>query len=424
MHESFSTQEHIPHDKEVLSREERGQTFEHVKALLSDEEPTLPRDVMITDVSSRLGATSDEMAVAQEKIDFPERSVALEEAKKKIKAKFIFALKRALLPISVAFAMGSTPVFAKESQSTEQIKDVAMPTMQVRAEQGDVTKLTPEMVFDFSSPLAQSSESWKKMNHKISGEELVTLRDLHEKALGDKNEWSVLSGRNTLGQYVFQMKEMGAKGGDAVFEQLESNLQEMVATHTHPVALGTDIETVRDGQLFLQAPSPADIKECLDKAATFPMKQRVVDPRGVWEYTCDPGHVAVQEHAKITRQFSADIQKLVKNYHVSQRDGEAAWKTVANTHPDEMYSAAFLILDGQYPGIHNDVTVLLHGIEGTNLSQTILKLGLDGFVLTRSSVKDSDDKVAQAIRDFIQDAGEIGVSVSYQPFKEPPVQKK
>lgn len=380
---------------------------------------------MVEGVAERISATPEQMEAAKTEVNFTERRAALEGKKKSIKDTFDAGVRKALLPVATAFALGGSPALAEVGE-TGKIVDQPETSLVAPETRGEKKELAFDQVFDKSSPLAQSSEKIKN-ERPISSEELVTLKDLHQKVWKGKNEWAAFSKRDKSGKYTVVLEEMGPTGGLFEMEDSKEDETEKVFTHTHPVeaaySIGRSAQEIREGKKrpFIMPPSTADFSQCIDGTRNGVL-QRVVDSRGVWEYTCDENGAFARMRKDLDARVIARVEEVKAEYKVKDEDVEQAMALVKNEHPIALAQTLFSELDKKYSGIAgkgNDIALEV-GSWAQEFGSSVLAHETDGVALSQSSMELSDEELVPRIKSFIKAAEKRGMTLRYIPFKEIP----
>lgn len=390
-----------------------------------DRENTAPDGSVAEEVAGRIDATSEQVEAAKSEVNFTERRAALEGKKQSIREKFDAGLRKALLPVATAFALGGSPALAEVGE-TEKVVGQSEISLHASEVKGEKKELTFDQVFDKSSPLAKSSEKMKN-ERPISSEELVTLKDLHQKVWKGKNEWAAFSKRDKSGKYTVLLEEMGPTGGYVELDDSSEDEKEKVSTHTHPVeaaySIGRSAQEIRGGEKrpFIMPPSMADFSSCIDSTKDGVL-QRVVDSRGVWEYTCDENGTFARMRKDLDARMIARVEQVKAEYQVTDEDAKQAMTRVKDEHPTALAQALFSELDKKYSGIAgkgNDIALEV-GSWAQEFGSSVLAHETDVVALSQSSMELPDAELAPRIESFIKAAEKRGMTLRYIPFKELP----
>ncbi len=385
-------------------------------------------DGVAEEIARRLKVDLVQLDAVKEAINFTERTTTLVEKKKTLKEKFDAVVQKSLLPVATALAMNTAPVLAQESQ-TDRPVTTPEATLVAKSESRELKK----NIFDLSSPLNVVGEKMKAFKREMLPEELALIKEFHKKAWEEENEWMAVSGRGKQGQFHSEIKEAGRAGGELIFDTLEEIVSEQSVNHTHPVAVGSLIglspETIqsihkKEINSFIMPPSTVDIGGCMNDAGTDTV-QRVVDPRGVWEYRCDEQHPFVVARKRVVEDLSNAVEEVKTKYGVRDDDIAQASSALGTTHPALMMQSLFSELDKKYPGIEKSGQTVLTKIVARNSDFALAMLSYEGSggILTRGSQNLSEVELSNRIQKFIQGSEKIGVYMSYKPFKELPKNK-
>lgn len=391
------------------------ETIEQVEDIQASE-PVAESDLVVKKVTKGLHATEEEVASVKQEVNFFARQEALNLERRGIREKLEASLRRALVPLVTAFALGSSPALAERVTSS----DSGEVSSQRGTENGEQKELKMDDVFDLKSPLALSSKKFGS-EWKISSDELQLLKNLYQKALTETNEWVTLSGKDKNGKFTHEGWGTGPLGGYVEFENGDE-LTEKVMTHTHPVgaaySIGRSAQEIRESKIkpFVMAPSVSDFSVCISMGPG--MKQRVVDPRGVWEFECDQNHPFIKTKNKIESIFSQRLEELKAGYSISKEDFEHAKSMTAN--PTLMAADIFKELDKKYPGINKKGQSLISdvGAVSSKIGDALFTYESEGVKLANSSPDLTDKKLSSRIKSFIKKAEDKGMYLRYAPMKE------
>ncbi|MFZ2187927.1 MAG: hypothetical protein WAV46_04880 [Candidatus Moraniibacteriota bacterium] len=423
---SVPTQEQVIEQNESVaerSPETLSETLSQIQKIESMEEASPDGDFGMAKMGERVNADQSEIEAAEGVIHFQERAQDFGEKRQEIRQVFEAKVRKALLPVAAALTMNWGAALAQEAPE-EQF--VATPEILTVVAKTETRELKVEDVFDRHSPLAQSSEMQKKLERPMTAEELATVEALHEKAWQGKNEVMSFSGRDKDGKYVIQTKESGPIGGRLEFEADEF-LTDKVSSHTHPVeaasaTLGISALAIREGKskAIIMPPSTVDIGQCMNDASRN-ILQRVVDPRGVWEYECDANHPFTRSRNKAGKDLAKAIEAIQMRYAVDTADFEQAFSSVQDVHPAFMMARTFSALESKYPGIEKSGQDIFGELFKSDnaLGLSFLEYDQEGSGLSLDSSEASDEENAKKIAAFIKNAEKRGIFLSYIPFREP-----
>lgn len=417
----------------VLPQEEQpadtlAETLAQIQEIqMTDAEGAAPMVGVVEEAARRLEVGVEGVEAAKVEVNFTERATALADKKKDLKDRFKAAVEKALLPVAAAIAMNATPALAQESQTDRSMAD-SESSMVIKTESHELKK---QDVFDLNSPLVVVGEKMKGLKREMSPEELVLIRDFQKKTWQEKNEWVVVSGKDKDGGFRSETKEVGPLGGGATFDILEILKKEQAVMHTHPLEVGelhgVSSQAVRNGgtKPFIMPPSAADVGQCMEDGGTDTI-QRIVDPRGVWEYRCDDKHPFAIMRQKMGDEFAADLEMIKTRHSIPEEDITQAGVAVENIHPALSVGALFSELDKKYPGIEEDYQRALTKFLAKHHDFGLAMLSHEGGgeILTRVSVKLSDEELSEQIQGYIRGAEKKGIYMSYTPFKEMPRTKE
>lgn len=393
-------------------------------------------DGVAEEIAGRLKVDLVQLDVAKEAINFTERTTTLVEKKKTLKEKFDAAVQKALLPVATALAMNTAPVLAQESQ-TDRPVTTPEATLVAKSESRELKK---EDIFDLSSPLNVVGEKMKAFKREMLPEELALIKEFHRKVWQERNEWAMVSGRNQQGEFVVKMNEGESHKVSMPLEITEKINNNLLLTHTHPVEVVGDSEvkqSMRHGEstLFVAPPSSMDlVLSCQSRAMN-----QVVDPRGVWQYSCDEKMMTA--FLKPQEQLKAGIQQVVLLHALSPEDTarlQTAFSSSISQSPGEYrdeYFEMFSLRNFQdfitqslskgYPGLAQSATSLLdvYRTQKQDFAEVLLDTEHWNEWMLRNAAHYSDDELALRIRNLIKNAEEKGIAMSYTPFKDFPKDK-
>lgn len=415
------TERAIPEREKLLDAV--SETLHKVQAIQSIDIETFSPDFIMEGISERLNADAAQRERAAAEVHFSERAEVLHEKQRGIKEKFEASVRKAMLPVVTAFAMNWSTAVAQETTGEQ---PVATPEVSKVAVKTEIRKWKEEDVLDRNSPLEQSSEMKKTFERSITSEELATLEELRQEAWQGKNEVASYGGRDRDGRYLIQKHVSGPTGGRVELEEAEDMVSDRVFSHTHPVEassefFGISALDIREGKrrAGIMPPSAVDIGQCIENASEN-ILQRVVDPRGVWEYECDADHPFSRLKMKLNEDFVEAFKNIEIHYGVDAADFAEAVRSTQDIHPVFMLARTFSALESKYPGIEKSVQDTLEKIVKSHMAfgLALLEYEQEGSRLAMSSSEDSDQENAKKISEFIKKAEKIGVWLSYTPFKE------
>lgn len=380
----------------------------------------------IQGMAERVGADTEQIEAAKNEIGFTEQAAAIADKKKSLKERFRENVTRSLLPVFTAVTMSNTPVLAQESDS-DRPKAKQEAAFVVKSESRELTK---ESLFDLNSPLAIVGKKMEKLRKEMSTEELALVQDFYKKAWREKNEWVVAFGKDKEGNFLSETQESGSLGGTHAFDIREKITQDGGLMHTHPVmmmesGLGSVAEAVRNGdhRPFLLTPSAVDIGQCMDDAESVTDKiQRVVDPRGVWEYKCDERHPFIAKRKEIKEGFEKNIERIMVRHGIEQEDFQRTADRMGNVHPMFLLTNVFSELDKKYPGLEQNGHAVISKFisENNEWALDIMSYEEEGLALSKQSLELPDTELAKKIQSFVTNAEKRGIYMSFTPFKTVP----
>lgn len=424
--ENLYTTQHGEQSVEKLSSEtiESPQTLNNLFSQIEDIQRAQNTNekgmTRLDEVVGHLDVDGTQVEEAKSEIGFNQKSENITKKWDQAKRKFEEATRKALLPVVTALSLHAFPGIAQEVP-IEPLQDSVGTALIEKSHE-----LTEEDVFDKKSPLALASEKMQSPEKK-SSEELALIKDFSYKVWFDNNEWTSRSGADSQGSPLTEVKETGKTGGIVMFDHEMS--QEKISMHTHPVEvsdmLGSSAREIRTGeqQPFVMPPSATDIGSCMSNSGVI---HRVVDPRGVWEYQCDTQHPFVLKQKKLETQLRTLADTVKRDFSVAPADSTRALSSVKNTHPSMIIQKYFSELEKQYPGIEEYGNSALKKIvqENQDMAMRIVNQEKLGASLIGSSFVLSDTELSEKIKNYIQQAETLGVSLSYTPFREKPIQKE
>lgn len=432
---------HFEDFSEVVGDEEAGRNFsleqgpplstfqkilEEIEILQQEDDSSIKR---LKVVIGQLEA-SEEVQVAKEEADYVARLAALEKQAEGAQMKLQERIRRVLLSVVTAATLQGVPGKV-ETISTNADSVVATQNSTETRETASLSEKlrSPELIyqdiFDTQSSLNVAS---KKLNKEsFSPEELVIVHELAKRARMSKEEWAIVSGKNTTGRFTFQLFQ-GTE--DGVFFSLEA-MKKMDVTrfdvaHTHPLST-EDLENhdheSGTRKRFLYPPSADDIRTCLVNKNPFKV-HRVIDASGMWEYQCDKQNPFVVEATTSLQRLGEAFDQLSQEYKLITEERQRLLRIVetlyANSFAVVTLVQYFAALEERYPGIDAAGTRAIneHAERAKKLFVVLMRNDLSVEWIRRNMNKWTDSELATRLQFFVQEAEENGVFMSYTPFKE------
>ncbi len=422
---------------EVISSREQpddalARTFDRVKGIQEGIESN--SDERVREMASRLGVEESQIEAAKQAVAFDERVQVFSEKARGTKERFQESIRQALLPVATALAMNSAPVLAQEVQ-TDRLLATSETTLVATSEGHELKR---EEVFDLRSPLAIAGEKMKnlkgRLKYELTAEELRFALDFQRKAWQEKNEWGMVSGQDEKGEFLVATNEGEAHQVRLPFELSLQIKSRLLLTHTHPVEVESDPakkEAMHRGeqQSFVAPPSAIDI---IISCQTKTMNQ-VVDPRGVWEYTCEEAMIKKFQEPQI--QLKAGIDNVIVLHAMSEDDRAqflAAFRGISRSpgeYRDEYFEDLALknfqnivnaSLAQKYPGLEQGIASLIevYTSQRNVMAENLLDHEMWNSWIRRNAASYSDEELAVRIQNLIKNAEDKGVAMSYTPFRE------
>ncbi len=406
------------------------QVFDRIRNGAEQAESKLEERVV--EKARRLAIDAAGLEQAKAVVRFPERAEALALARSRMMEKFERAVEKALAPVVTMLALNTAPVLAQDVR-TERMATTQESSLTVQAE---TRVLKKEDVFVLDSPLAVVGEKMKALQRELLPEELALLKEFHAKAWQEANEWSMVSGKNRDGKFLVKKSEGGADFVHMPWELTQEIDERYLGTHTHPLEVEKEKELkdkMRQGtrNAFVAPPSSNDL---VISCQSMSMNQ-VVDPRGVWQYSCDKDMMRL--FLKPQEQLKERIHNMGLLFALSSTDTarveEAFTKAFRYSHQyvDEYFERFVLrnfqefidrSLSQTYPGIEKAVHEHLNGYKEhkAKLTEALVDNDHWGEWIRRVSSGYSDEELAIRIRNLIANAERKGIAMSYTPFKDVP----
>jgi|GEM_PF-6979807 len=406
------------------------ETFAQLKSLQKESVPSL--EAMANDIALRLGVDAEQRKVAESEVQFSLRAANWVEKRTALREKLQSAVSRALLPVVTALTITATPALGQETRT-----DRPMTTPESLVATSEKRELKNGEVFDLHSPLAIAGEKMKalkgRLRYELTDEELAFALDFQRKAWQEKNEWGMVSGQDKDGKFLVATAEGEAHRVRLPFELSLQIKNRLLLTHTHPVELEPNSqakESMHRGeqQSFVAPPSAIDI---IISCQTKTMNQ-VVDPRGVWEYTCE--EEMIKKFQEPQMQLKAGIENIILSNALSEDDRArllAAFRGISRSpgeYRDEYFEDLALknfqnIVNAsvaqKYPGLEQGVASLIevYTLQRNVMTENLMDHESWNSWIRRNAASYSDEELAVRIQNLIKNAEDKGVAMSYTPFK-------
>lgn len=358
---------------------------------------------------------------AMKAVDYEARAKALATRARNIRDIFDQSIRRATLPVVTALAMNTAPALAQEA-NTERPTTAGHEIVLVS--KSEERELKQEDVFDISSPLSITGEKMKALKREMLPEELILMLELHRKVWQAKNEWATVSWMDVTGNFKVEWIEGGP---DRIYIPsplpfLKKYRKDEVLAHTHPLKFTSF--TAAPGLL---PPSVVDISSCNMTAWENKLTQRVIDPRGVWEFRCDKQN----SYFRVKNESLEGIETAGLARGLEQDDMAKLRQILSSISDTFSISSIGQLgiclreLDGKYPGLYDSANEHYKGLsrEAQKLLEGLIKN--DSLVkwLIHNFQKYTDEELAVLVKNYIDNSEQLGVYMSYMPFKELPKDK-
>lgn len=399
--ESFRVSETVPNSLT--------ETFAVIQSITDNELRPLTQEVETT-----LGEFSDTLEKTEaetiQDAAFLERASFLEEKQTALKERFLQNVRTVLLPVVTALSFSGGPANADVVDLNQKTnwQNYSVPVSETVPTAGiETIRTAPTLEFAKNSVLETGAKKSER-----SKEELAHLYDLSRLTLEAKNEWAAISGIGKNGDFVASYTEAGPLGGRIDIEEQLSVIEKNVAfRHTHPVsAYGIK------NKPFIMPPSTVDIIQCMD-TVKFDVYE-VIDPRGVWSYSCDKEHPFVKAKEGLQAEAILSLKNLIEKYHITPEDKETI--DLNKEHPSTHHIRLFEALNTKYPGIKDESEKVLSSLGQKNLHllNSLGQYEVKGGTVFNYSVdaKNADVDIAEKIRVVVEEAKKMGVTLSYQPY--------
>lgn len=428
------------------------------------------------ELAEQTGIIKEKAQAILERPEFRERLDALKKKKADLERGFHKNLLRALAPVlglgspeMVSAQQVSTEVAAVESVATaenegEEVSEEEEKTEEeILEERRTLAEKLHGELFDAQSSLAYRSE--KLLQAKLLPEDIALIRDLRLDALEKPEEQLVISGEGNFGDgtvenpyYVSEKGSLGRSGGSALgVLKMPENIdmdQEIQRSHTHPLKARRAYlkfpENETEDKLYILPPSMPDITACFQSTSLgTDIRERVVDPRGMWEFKCSKDSALGKKLAELslksliennteTEYFNSRREtgeaNLIENYGVrkeqlatdfSAPDEEKAIAAIADQwgmSPESVKKSVEALAEKRA----SDESGLRYPSRPTeevarDLDEVVnflLRYGDKQFAFLRNSADASPEENQKKIRDIVDFASQYGLEMSYTPFQE------
>ncbi len=408
--ENFNYPEEVPNSI--------GEVFAEIKMINELESSSIYKDVETTLEELSENLDNNQTGISQKEV-YLERAALLEERQDGLKKRFFSKVREILLPTLTAVSIGGAPAIA-EAFETDRNNNEENVSQLISAEQNTVDTETfqnaPTLEFDGSSVLRVGA-----INRERSKEELNHLHELSRLVYEANREWLTITGIDKDGKHTAVFRELGPLGGEVdVSEDLTKIEKEIVLRHTHPISAFKSVRSSGgfEKNPFIMAPSIVDISQCFDdkKITNF----EVVDPRGVWSYSCDKDSVFSKAKSAFNEEVTLSLKGTLEKYKVKPEDNDSV--DVSMVHPSVSYLAIFSALENKYPGISADFNNELSNITRKNMDLLNKALQYEEQVTDLVSfsrdVKNSDADISVEIKSLVDKAKGIGINLTYQPYNK------